>query len=457
MESNNTGVLMRNLMLAFGSLFLCLCLCAVAFGVGRLSAGTRTETAAEPTLVAQQATRTPRAVSPTPAAVQPTPQTPTDATPAGQDETVPPTRTPVPQADQATELTSEDLQVLFEVWDHIFRDFDGPKPSPDALLEAIINGSLDTLGDQHTRYIPPAAAARVREDMQGAFTGIGAFVRMDDEGFLRIVRPMAGQPAALAGLQPDDIILAANGTSLVGMDIDEAISYVRGPADTPVTLTIVREGVPDPFELTIVRQLIQIPTVEYQMLEGNIGYVHLWQFNTQAGPLMLDALNDLMEQQPRAIIFDLRDNPGGFLNQSVFVADIFLAEGVVLYERGSTGIDEVFRSQTNHPAENVPLVVLVNAGSASASELVAGAIQDRGRGIVIGETTFGKGSVQGTHTLSDGSELRVTIARWYTPNDRSIDGIGVSPDIEVVPSPLEFGGPSDTQLQRAIEYIETGQ
>jgi carboxyl-terminal processing protease len=166
----------------------------------------------------------------------------------------------------------------------------------------------------------------------------------------------------------------------------------------------------------------------------------------------LDALEASFEQNPQALIFDLRDNGGGFLDQAISVADIFLPEGVVLYERSSGGIDETFDSDTGDLGEKLPIVVLVNAGSASASEIVAGAIQDHERGTLIGEPTFGKGSVQLVHTLSDRSELRVTIARWYTPNDKSISDEGITPDIEI-PSPLDLGGEDDTQLQRAIEYL----
>jgi carboxyl-terminal processing protease len=161
-----------------------------------------------------------------------------------------------------------------------------------------------------------------------------------------------------------------------------------------------------------------------------------------------------LAQDPKALIFDLRDNPGGFLNQSVAVADLFLKDGIVLYERNQGGVEQVFESDDGDIGEQVPLVVLVNSGSASASEIVAGAIQDQARGMLIGESTFGKGSVQQTHVLSDGSELRVTIARWYTPDNLSIDEQGITPDINV-DTPSEFGGDSDIQLQRAIEYILT--
>jgi carboxyl-terminal processing protease len=462
MQKANTGAVVRNVVLACGTLFLCLVVGAAAFGIGRFTAPARPQeqTIAPVDSAVQVPTRTPVAVAPTaaPTVGQPTPAG-AATLPAGSDAVpaVTPSPTPVPLEEQVDSLSPQDLEMLFEVWERIFADFDGDKPTRDTLIDTIINSSLETLGDQNTRYIPPLAATRMREDFQGSFTGIGAYVRMTDEGLLRIVRPMSGQPAALAGLLPEDIILAANGTPLTGMTVDEAISYVRGPADTSVTLTIQRDGVPEPFDIVIVRRVIQIPTVDSEMLDNGIGYVHLWQFNAVANEQVRRAVDELLAQNPRGLIFDMRDNGGGFLNQAVMVADVFLDEGVVLYERGTNDLDETFRSQTNHPAENIPLVVLVNAGSASASELVAGAMQDRGRAVIIGETTFGKGSVQSINNLSNGAELRVTIARWYTPNNRSVDGVGIIPDIEVLPSPLEFGGPDDNQLQRAIQLLLEGQ
>jgi carboxyl-terminal processing protease len=221
----------------------------------------------------------------------------------------------------------------------------------------------------------------------------------------------------------------------------------------------MREDENEPLDFTIVRALFEVAVVEKEMLgseEFPIAYIHLTSFTRNADTAVFDALKASLEQNPQALIFDLRDNGGGFLDQAVDVADIFLSEGVVLYERSSGGIDKKFDSDTGDLGEKLPLVVLVNAGSASASEIVAGAIQDHGRGTLIGEPTFGKGSVQLVHTLSDGSELRVTIARWYTPNNKSISDEGITPDIEI-PSPLDLGGEDDTQLQRAIKYLLEGE
>ncbi|MDX1662729.1 MAG: S41 family peptidase, partial [Candidatus Promineifilaceae bacterium] len=188
-----------------------------------------------------------------------------------------------------------------------------------------------------------------------------------------------------------------------------------------------------------------------------VAYIRLADFTRNAEDQLSETLEMMLAQNPQGLILDLRDNPGGFLDQSIAVADLFLDEGVVLYERSRTlGIDEVYSSRTGQLAEEIPLVVLVNAGSASAAEIVAGAVQDRERGVLIGETTFGKGSVQNLNTLSDGSELRVTIARWYTPDNVSIDQTGIIPDIEIE-TPADLGGEDDPQLERALEVLSTGE
>jgi carboxyl-terminal processing protease len=387
----------------------------------------------------------------------PVPVLPAETPVAPELELLLPRTTPREPIDRDAELEEDDLALLFEVWRLIARQYDGELPSREELLHSAITGSLDTLDDQYTRFIPPDAAARMRQDLQGSFEGIGAFIRLSEEGFLEIVRPMANHPAALAGILPGDMVTHIDGVPVQGLTLDEAIARVRGPEGTIVRLTIMRAEVEQPFDLEIERARIEIAIVESQMLPDDIAYVRLTSFSSNSSEALQAAVSELMSQNPTGMIFDLRDNPGGFLDQSVAVADIFLPEGVVLLERNIRGLDEVFNSNSGGIAEEIPLVVLVNSGSASASEIVAGAIQDRGRAPLIGETTFGKGSVQQTHTLSDGSELRVTVARWYTPNDNTIDGEGITPDIEELPSPIDLGGPDDNQLQRAIQFLQTGQ
>jgi len=248
-----------------------------------------------------------------------------------------------------------------------------------------------------------------------------------------------------------------DGVSIVGVTLYEAIGLIRGPEGTEVTLLIEREGVAEPFEVTVTRARLEIAITEVELRDDGIGYIRLYDFSATAGERMVEGLEELLAQEPQAIIFDLRGNPGGWLDQAVDVADLFLDDGAILIERWSDGREKSFEAHPGDVGEDVPLVVLVDRGSASAAEIVAGALQDRERAVLIGELTFGKGSVQRPFTLSDGSELRVTAALWFTPNNRAIHGDGLAPDIEV-PWPEEEVEPDvDPQLERAVEYILAGE
>jgi len=462
MTNTTSASIWRILILGLFSVFACAIIAFGSFLLGQQMANREASaflpesafvTETSPSLPELTPTSSPTAVEPNPEAQQQPTENPMDA----ELELLAPRATPREPLSPEADLDEADLRLFFEVWRLVARQFDGELPSQEELIHAAISGSLDTLDDQFTRFVPPDAAARMRQDLQGSFEGIGAFIRMTEDGYLEIVRPMAQHPAARAGIQPGDIITHIDGVAVQGLSLDEAIARVRGPEGTIVVLTILRADVEGPFEIEVERARIEIAIVESEMLADNIAYVRLTSFTTSSSQALQQAITQLLAQNPVGLIFDLRDNPGGYLDQSVAVADLFLPEGVVLYERNIRGLDEIFNSQDGEIAEGIPLVVLVNAGSASASEIVAGAIQDRGRATLIGETTFGKGSVQQTHTLSDGSELRVTVARWYTPADNTIDGTGITPDIEVLPSPIDLGGPDDTQLQRAVQYLLTGE
>jgi carboxyl-terminal processing protease len=296
-----------------------------------------------------------------------------------------------------------------------------------------------------------------RTDLQGGFEGIGATVRLTPDGQFLIMQPMPGWPAIEAGLRAGDIILAVDGTELQGMSLYEAIALIRGPAGTSVSLLVEREGVDEPFVIEIVRARIEMPVVESRMLEGNVGYVRLRDFGETAGRELEDALVELNANELDGLIFDLRGNRGGYLSIAVQVTSQFVDEGPILIERFKDGRERRYPVEPGGLALDVPLVVLVDGGSASASEIAAGAIQDTGRGVLIGTTTLGKGSVQTVHTLSDDSELRVTIARWFTPNDRAIHGVGLEPDIEVELSEQDILDDNDPQLDRAIEYLTEGR
>ncbi len=359
---------------------------------------------------------------------------------------------PLPQEEEVRQA----FDIFWEAWQIVEREYYGELPDPQQVTYGAIRGALQTLGDDYTSFIEPQIAHILREDASGTFEGIGALVRMNEHDRLEIVRPFEGQPADKAGLLPGDVIVAVDGVSIIGKGIYEAIGLIRGPEGTQVTLTIERPGQEGSFDVTITRARIQIPIVETRMIGEDIAYIRLAEFSAQATQQLRAGLITLLRGNPRGLILDLRDNPGGFLREAVDVADEFLPEGVILIERSSDGKTETYRSTDAGLAQDIPLVVLINAGSASASEIVAGAIQDRGRGILVGEKTFGKGSVQLSHQLSDGSELRVTVARWFTPNDRAIHGVGLEPDVPVEITREDMTAGRDPQLDRAVELLRQG-
>ncbi len=369
-----------------------------------------------------------------------------------------PSPSPEPSAPEDEEIRQA-FDIFWEAWHIVEQEYYGELPDPQQVTYGAIRGALQTLGDDYTSFIEQQIAHILREDASGTFEGIGALVRMNEHNRLEIVRPFEGQPAAKAGLLPGDVIIAVDGVPILGKGIYEAIGLIRGPEGTQVTLTIERPGQEGSFDVTITRARIEIPIVETRMIGGpgeGIAYIRLADFSGQATQQLRAGLAKLLQGNPRGLILDLRDNPGGFLREAVDVADEFLPEGVILIERSSNGKTETYRSTDAGLAQDIPLVVLVNAGSASASEIVAGAIQDRGRGILVGEKTFGKGSVQLSHQLSDGSELRVTVARWFTPNDRAIHGTGLEPDVPVEVTPEDRAAGRDPQLDRAVELLRSG-
>jgi carboxyl-terminal processing protease len=347
----------------------------------------------------------------------------------------------------------ESFQLFWEVWTLVDANFYGELPALDDVGYAAAHGMLATFEDDYTALIEPEMAEIIAEDSSGAFEGIGAYVTLDEQGFVAISGLFEDGPAESAGLQSGDRILEVDSISVAGKTLYEAIALIRGPAGSEVTLLVSREGVPEPFEILVTRARLEIPLVQSDLLEASIGYVSLTEFGAPANERLQDALEELLGQDPRALIFDLRGNPGGWLDQAIGVADLFLSEGVIVIEKWNDGRELSEEASPGELAESVPLVVLVDGQSASASEIVAGALQGNGRAILIGTQTYGKGSVQSTYTLDDGSELRVTSARWFTPDGRAISGDGLSPDIDVPWPEDDADTDSDPQLERAIEYL----
>jgi carboxyl-terminal processing protease len=374
--------------------------------------------------------------------------------PAGTPAVAAATAPPSPQITFSDEDVPPEFNVFWEAWAFIEQEFYGELPADEDRVFGAIRGMVNAYGDENTAFIEPSRAAIFREDVSGSFEGIGAAVRMDEMGRLVIAEPFAGRPAAEAGMLRGDVVLSVDGTSLQGLSLYESISLIRGPAGTTVVLTVFRDGVDEPFDVPIERARIELEVVESERLEGNIGYVRLTEFSRGATGKMAEAIKELSDEGPlEGLILDLRDNPGGLLDESIFVSSQFIDEGVITIERLKGDEEQVFEAQPGGAALDVPLVVLVNRGSASASEIVAGAIKENGRGTILGEQTFGKGTVQIPHTLSDGSELRVTIAEWLTPNGEQINGEGIVPDVYIERTQEDFVEERDPQLERAIEHL----
>jgi len=377
--------------------------------------------------------------------------TPSPAPPGEAEEETSPTLVPTPVP---TNEDEEAFQLFWEVWDLVQHNFYGELPDMQDVTYAAIRGMLGTLDDKYTAFIEPDAAAILAEDATGEFEGIGAFVDVDEEGRLEIVQPFEGGSAEKAGLLAGDCVLEVDGVPIVGNTLYEAVGLIRGPAGTRIALLIEREGVSEPFEVTVTRARFEIPITEVEMRDDQVGYIRLYDFSATASERMEEGLEELLAQEPRGIILDLRQNPGGWLDQAVEIADLFLDDGVIAVERFSDGGEQTFEARPGDVGEDVRLVVLVDGSSASASEIVAGALQDREKAILIGESTFGKGSVQRPFTLRDGSELRVTVALWFTPDDQAIHGQGLRPDIEVPwPEGEDVEPDVDPQLERAVEYF----
>ena len=366
---------------------------------------------------------------------------------------------PYPVPDDLAEEQQGRLRVLLEVWQLVETNFYGAGALDEQkLINGTIRGLVASLDDPHTTWIEPTGAAILREDMTGRFEGIGATVDMVDEE-LTIINPLPQSPAERAGLQPGDVVLEADGRVLRGMDLLQAVALIRGPEGTTVHL-LIRRTTSDQelsLEITVERAKLDLPTVEYRMLPREIAYLQLYEFNGRAGREMRQALVDLLAKEPIGLIFDLRNNPGGLLSEAVSVSSEFIDSGVILTERKNPEDEgETYEADPGGLATEIPLVVLINGFSASASEIVAGAIQDYERGVLVGTVTYGKGSMQMPHTLSDQSSFVVTIARWFTPSGRQIEGQGLHPDI-IVEIEDTLISDRDPQLERAVEYLLEGR
>lgn len=348
-------------------------------------------------------------------------------------------------AQEAEQQTSvyEQLDLFGDIFERIRADY-VEEVDEAALIEAAINGMLTSL-DPHSGYLSAEAAAAMRTQTTGEFGGLGIEVTQE-EGWVKVISPMDGTPAEAAGMQTGDFITAVNGETLMGLTLQDAIDMMRGPVGSEIIITVVREGVEQPFDVSIIRDTIQVTAVRART-EGATVVLRITTFSDQTFPDLTEGLAAQVEaaggiENVDGIVLDLRNNPGGLLNQAIYVSDAFLEAGEIVSTRGRNPADgDRFNATPGDLAAGLPIVVLINGGTASASEIVAGALQDHRRAIVVGTQSFGKGSVQTLMPLQGNAAMRLTTARYYTPSGRSIQALGIAPDI-IVQQPL----PSDEAI-----------
>lgn len=352
-----------------------------------------------------------------------------------------------------------DFALFWEVWDRLQESYwEKEKLDPAAMVYGAIKGMVAAVGDPYTVFLPPAEQKRTQEDLSGAFEGVGIQIGFKGSQ-LAVIAPLEGSPAQKAGVQAGDFIVGIKDErkgvdkGTFGITLPEAVEAIRGPSGTPVTLVLTRKGKDEPLEVTITRAKIEVPSVELSFeQEGQVAHLKLFRFGEQTASEWNTAVGQILSQSPQVagVILDLRNNPGGFLNGSVVLASEFIPTGVIVIQEDSTGQRQSFSSTGAGRLYNFPLIVLVNEGSASASEIMAGAVRDHGRGRIVGEKTFGKGTIQEAQELTGGAGLHITTARWLTPAGTWLNEEGLEPDIEVSDDPETE---EDEQLQRAIQLL----
>ncbi len=346
------------------------------------------------------------------------------------------------------------FSLFWQVWNKIQQQYIDRPVAETKLLYGSMSGLVNSLDDPYSVFLPPEPAKEFNDDLQGKLEGIGAEIGIRDN-ILTVVSPLSDSPAEKAGLKAKDRIVEIDGEETEDMSINQAVAKIRGEKGTQVKLKVFRESINDFKEINITRDVIQIESVEWEMLENNLAYIEVTNFNEDTSRRFNEAVENIILQNPKGIILDLRYNPGGYLDKAVDLASYWVDSGeVVVKEEFSDGTKNTYVSVGPTSLKDYPTVVLVNEGSASASEIVAGALQDYDLGYVMGEKTFGKGSVQMLEDLSDGSALKLTVARWLTPQDRQIDVKGIEPDQKVELTEEDWNNERDPQLKAAEDYLK---
>lgn len=349
-----------------------------------------------------------------------------------------------------------DFSIFWDAWAKLQEKFvNNDKMDVQKMIYGAISGMVNSLGDPYTVFFPPTENKKFQDEIKGSFEGVGMEVGIK-KNQLQVISPLEGTPAQKAGLRAVDKILAINGTSTADMSLNEAVNLIRGPKGTQVILTIMRQGWDKSKEIKITRDVIRVPSLKLEMKdEGKIAYIKLFQFSAKAANDFSQVAVEILNSKAEKIILDLRNNPGGYLEISQDIAGWFLSSGQIVTIEDFAGKQEqkIYKAQGNSWLEKYPLVVLINQGSASASEILAGALRDN-RGIkLIGEKSFGKGSVQELEDLQGNSSLKITVAHWLTPNGQLISEIGLEPDIKAEITDKDYENEKDPQLDKALEII----
>lgn len=343
-----------------------------------------------------------------------------------------------------------DFEQFWSLWNKVKEKFVDQPVDDVKLFYGALQGIVTGLDDPYSMYFPPKEAEEFAEELSGEFEGIGAEIGIK-ENQLVIIAPLAGSPAEKAGLKAGDKIYLIDGEETYGLPLDKAVQKIRGPKGTTVKLTISHDGLEEVREVSIVRDTIVVPTVAWEMKENAIVYVRISYFNNDTWERFDRAIREIKLKSPKGVILDLRSNPGGYLDTAIAVASEWVKSGVIVTERFSGGRENVYPAAGAHRFVGLPTVVLVDGGSASGSEIVAGALQDYGVGKIVGMKTYGKGSVQDFEAMPDGSALKLTVARWYTPKNRQIEKEGITPDVV-----LEEMFKSVTSTAGVVEYKDAG-